>query len=70
MPQAGVTPLCGLNLGAEHRDTCLRQVCSKFIENKILIEAFFIGLITVVTSSIYPAVKAARMNIVDAIRFA
>lgn len=41
-----------------------------FIENKILIEAFFIGLITVVTSSIYPAVKAARMNIVDAIRFA
>ena len=26
-----VTPLCGLNLGAEHRD-----ICSKFIENKIL----------------------------------
>jgi len=31
MPQAGVTPLCGLNLGAEHRD-----ICSKFIENKYL----------------------------------
>ena len=26
-----VTPLCGLNLGAEHRD-----ICSKFIEDKIL----------------------------------
>ena len=31
MPQAGVTPLCGLNLGAEHRD-----ICSKIIEDKIL----------------------------------
>ena len=26
-----VTPLCGLNLGAEHRD-----ICSKFIENNYL----------------------------------
>lgn len=40
-----------------------------FVENKIIIEAFFIGLITVVTSSIYPAIKAAKMNIVDAIRY-
>ncbi len=41
-----------------------------FIENKTLLESFFIGCLSTLVSSFYPALKAVRMNIVDAIRFA
>lgn len=40
-----------------------------FIEEKILLESFLIGVTSTIVSSFYPAFKAVKMKIVDAIRF-
>ncbi len=40
-----------------------------FVDSKILVETMILALIIAVVSSVYPAVKAARLQVTDALRF-
>jgi len=39
-----------------------------FVSQKLIVEAFALAAFTAVTASLYPAIKASRLDIVDALR--